>query len=169
MTTAFDRYEAAHFGNDVKTLDALFWKSNDVIRYGAGENLYGQDEILAFRQSRPPKGLERPLTRTVIPTFGNDFGTANTEFLRNGVERIGRQSHSWALGFRSRLRDASSYKASAKAIFTELEAMPGYFGIASGSLAKLMNLAAQSLKVSNPADIMVVDVTAPSMAVAELS
>ncbi|MEM7687331.1 MAG: AtzH-like domain-containing protein, partial [Pseudomonadota bacterium] len=29
-------------------------------------------------------------------TFGTDFGTANTEFVRDGVDRIGRQSHSWA-------------------------------------------------------------------------
>lgn len=96
VKAAFDRYEAALVGNDVAALDALFWTSTHVIRYGAGENLYGHDEILAFRKSRPSKGLARNLTRTVITTFGMDFATANTEFLRDGVERVGRQSHSWA-------------------------------------------------------------------------
>ena len=96
VTAAFERYETALTGNDVETLDALFWASPQVIRYGATENLYGQDEILAFRKARPSKGLDRTLTRTVITTFGRDFATANTEFVRDGVARIGRQSHSWA-------------------------------------------------------------------------
>lgn len=96
VKAAFTRYEVALVSNDVETLDALFWRSDEVIRYGAGENLYGHEEIQAFRQSRPSKGLDRTLTRTVITTFGTDFGTANTEFLRHGVARVGRQSHSWA-------------------------------------------------------------------------
>lgn len=96
VSAAFQRYETALVSNDVATLDALFWAGSHVIRYGIAENLYGQAEILAFRQSRPSKGLARTLTRTVITTFGRDFGTANTEFVRNGEDRIGRQSHSWA-------------------------------------------------------------------------
>lgn len=96
VTEAFHRYETALVSNDVETLDALFWSSAEVIRYGITENLYGQDEILAFRQGRPSKGLARTLTRTVITTFGTDFGTANTEFVRQGIDRVGRQSHSWA-------------------------------------------------------------------------
>ncbi|MFY0691663.1 MAG: oxalurate catabolism protein HpxZ [Paracoccaceae bacterium] len=96
VTAAFQRYEAALVGNDVEVLDALFWSSAHVIRYGATENLHGQDEILAFRKSRPSKGLDRTLRNTVITTFGRDFATANTEFTRPGTTRIGRQSHSWA-------------------------------------------------------------------------
>jgi hypothetical protein len=96
VTAAFEQYEKALVSNDVDTLDALFWTSPHVIRYGAGENLYGHTEILAFRKGRPSKGLARTLTRTVVTTFGRDFATANTEFLRDGVERVGRQSHSWA-------------------------------------------------------------------------
>jgi hypothetical protein len=83
-------------GNDVATLDALFWASRHVVRYGATENLYGQEQILAFRKARPSKGLDRSLRNTVITTFGTDFATANTEFTRPGSDRIGRQSHSWA-------------------------------------------------------------------------
>lgn len=96
VTEAFERYEAALTGNDVETLDALFWASPHVIRYGATENLHGQEEILAFRRARPSKGLERTLRNTVITTLGRDMATANTQFLRNGVAGIGRQSHSWA-------------------------------------------------------------------------
>ncbi|MCR9085736.1 MAG: oxalurate catabolism protein HpxZ [Rhodobacteraceae bacterium] len=96
VTEAFRRYEAALTGNDVETLDALFWASAEVVRYGATENLYGQDQILAFRKARPSQGLDRTLRNTVITTFGTDFATANTEFTRPSTDRIGRQSHSWA-------------------------------------------------------------------------
>jgi hypothetical protein len=96
VTTVFRLYEKALTGNDVETLDALFWPSEHVVRYGATENLYGHDEILTFRKARPSKGLNRTLRNTVITTFGTDFATANTEFTRPSTDRIGRQSHSWA-------------------------------------------------------------------------
>lgn len=95
VTEAFVRYEAALTGNDVAVLDELFWSSDQVIRYGAAENLYGQDEIRAFRNARPSKGLDRVLHNTVITTFGTDFATACTEFTRPPSSRIGRQTHSW--------------------------------------------------------------------------
>jgi hypothetical protein len=96
VATAFRLYEKALTGNDVEMLDALFWPSEHVVRYGVTENLYGHDEILAFRKERPSKGLDRALRNTVITTFGTDFATANTEFTRPSTDRIGRQSHSWA-------------------------------------------------------------------------
>ena len=96
LTKAFERYEKALVENDVYALDDLFWSSDEVVRYGATENLYGHDQILAFRKQRPSAGLERVLSNTVITTFGTDFGTANTEFSRAHDSRIGRQSHCWA-------------------------------------------------------------------------
>lgn len=95
LTEAFNAYEAALVGNDVATLDGLFWNSAEVVRYGPREALYGRDEILAFRKARPATGLDRTLTRTVITTFGTAFGTAVTEFRRPGTSRTGRQSQSW--------------------------------------------------------------------------
>ncbi|MEI9892119.1 MAG: oxalurate catabolism protein HpxZ [Caulobacteraceae bacterium] len=96
VAAAFAAYEAALMANDVPALDALFWASPQVLRYGVGENLYGQDEIVAFRKARPGGSPQRTLTRTVITTFGRDYATANTEFARAGSSRIGRQSHAWA-------------------------------------------------------------------------
>ena len=52
VAAAFARYEAALTSNDVATLNALFWDSPHTIRYGVGENLYGADEIAAFRGGR---------------------------------------------------------------------------------------------------------------------
>ncbi len=95
MTAQFQRYEEALVTNDVASLDAFFWRSPLAIRYGGGENLYGYEAIAAFRAARSPAGLARRLQRTVITTFGRDFATANTEFLRDSP-RIGRQTQTWA-------------------------------------------------------------------------
>lgn len=91
----FARYEKALTGNDVAVLDELFWNSPHTLRYGAGENLYGYDQIAAFRAGRPAQGLEREVLKTVITTYGRDFATANIEFRRAGSTRTGRQSQSW--------------------------------------------------------------------------
>lgn len=95
VTAQFIRYEKALISNDVVVLDELFWKSPQTLRYGATENLYGYEEIQAFRAGRSPQGLDRVLLKTVITTYGRDFATANAEFQRHGNTRIGRQSQTW--------------------------------------------------------------------------
>lgn len=95
VTAVFERYEVALVTNDVAVLDELFWNSPQTLRYGATENLYGYDAIREFRASRPSAGLARTLGQTVITTYGRDFATANTEFVRAGSDRIGRQSQTW--------------------------------------------------------------------------
>lgn len=95
VTAAFQRYEQALVSNDVAVLDELFWHDARTVRLGAGENLYGIEEIRAFRQARPAAGLARTLRNTVITTFGDDFAVCSTEFTRAGSDRIGRQQQSW--------------------------------------------------------------------------
>lgn len=95
VTAAFQRYEAALVNNDVAMLDTLFWNSKLTLRYGPNENLYGHAAIAGFRAARSPAGLGRELANTVITTYGQDFATANTEFRRVNIERLGRQSQSW--------------------------------------------------------------------------
>jgi len=92
---AFARYERALVSNDIAELDALFWKSPHTLRYGVTENLYGYDEIAAFRGRRPAINLARNLLKTVITTYGRDFATANAEFKRIGATKTGRQSQVW--------------------------------------------------------------------------
>lgn len=96
VAAAFARYEHALVHNELEVLDELFWHSPLTVRLGAAENLYGIGEIQAFRQQRPSKGLMRELRNTVITTYGHDFATASTEFVRPGSPRIGRQSQAWA-------------------------------------------------------------------------
>ena len=95
VTQVFARYEHALVHNEVEELDRLFWHSPHTMRYGAGENLYGYDEIQAFRASRPSAGLARTVTRTQITTFGRDVATTHIEFSRAGSDRVGRQTQTW--------------------------------------------------------------------------
>ncbi|MBJ7223821.1 MULTISPECIES: oxalurate catabolism protein HpxZ [unclassified Brenneria] len=95
VTEAFYRYEKALTGNDIDVLDELFWHSSLTVRYGASENLYGIDEIRAFRNARPSAGLDRQLQNTVITTYGHDMAVASTEFRREGSAKTGRQMQTW--------------------------------------------------------------------------
>jgi Protein of unknown function (DUF3225) len=94
VTAAFARYEKALVENDVATLNAIFRDDPRTIRYGIGENLYGYDEIMAFRGARSPVGLARTCSRTVITTYGRDFAVASTLFHR-APGKIGRQMQTW--------------------------------------------------------------------------
>ncbi len=95
VTAAFERYEKALVTNDVATLDELFFDDPNTVRYGVAENLYGYEEIKAFRAARSPVGLARKLERTKITTYGDDFATANTLFVREGGTKLGHQSQTW--------------------------------------------------------------------------
>ena len=95
VRAAFDRYEDALVHNKVEVLDKLFWNSSFFLGSGATENLYGYQEIAAFRAGRPSQGLMRELLRVEITTYGRDFATANCEFRREGSTRTGRQSQTW--------------------------------------------------------------------------
>ena len=75
-------YEAALVGNDVATLDSLFWDSPHAIRYGVGENLHGTEEIRAFRKGRPAFNLARDIVRLDIMALGDSAGIVNLEFAR---------------------------------------------------------------------------------------
>jgi Protein of unknown function (DUF3225) len=93
---AFDRYERALVSNDVDALDALFRDDPRTIRFGGAENLFGYDQIKAFRAARSPAGLARTLANTVITTYGRDFAIASTLFHRETMPgKVGRQMQTW--------------------------------------------------------------------------
>ena len=97
LSALYPRYEQALVNNDVKTLMAMFWNGEQVMRFGVSENLYGPAELEAFRTARPAANLARTVTRLDIVSFGRDFAAITLEFERatpNGVVR-GRQSQVW--------------------------------------------------------------------------
>ena len=90
-----DAYEAALMTNDVAALDGAFWASPHTVRLGVAENLWGFDEIAAFRLGRAGGSPPRTRLRTEVTTFGADFAIANVEFRRDDTGKIGRQSQTW--------------------------------------------------------------------------
>ena len=97
LQTLYPRYETALVNNDVETLTQMFWASPHAMRFGATENLYGIDEIEAFRKSRSSTNLARKVRRLDIVTFGRDYGSVTLEFERqvDGKTVLGRQSQVW--------------------------------------------------------------------------
>ena len=97
LAALYPRYEEALVTNDVDTLVAMFWAGPQVMRFGATENLYGPEELAAFRKQRPAANLARIVTRLDIVTFGRDFASITIEFERataSGTAQ-GRQSQVW--------------------------------------------------------------------------
>ncbi|MGO9699826.1 MAG: oxalurate catabolism protein HpxZ [Xanthobacteraceae bacterium] len=95
VQAAFDRYEKALDENDVATLNSTFRNDPRTIRYGGTENLYGYEEIEAFRVARTPPG-RRTISKTVISTYGRDHAVASTLFHRAAVPgKVGRQMQTW--------------------------------------------------------------------------
>lgn len=97
LAALYPIYEKALVENDVDTLTRMFWASPLAMRFGATENLYGIDEIEAFRKARPASGLARTIARLDIVTFGADYASITLEFERTtaGQTRKGRQSQIW--------------------------------------------------------------------------
>ena len=95
ITDAFWRYTNALIVNDIDTVIGLFWHSEHTLRYGVTENLYGMDAIAKFRNGQRGNVIEREVTRLVITSYGEDYGTANSEILRIDTGDAGRMSHTW--------------------------------------------------------------------------
>ena len=95
VTALVDAYEAALMTNDVAALDRAFWNSPHTVRLGVAENLWGFDEIAAFRIGRAGGSPPRTRLRTEITTFGADFAIANVAVRRDDTGKIGRQSQTW--------------------------------------------------------------------------
>ena len=97
VTAAFARYEKALVTNDTLTLDELFRTADETVRFGIAENLFGIEQIRAFRNNRPAINLARRVAKTSITTYGRDFATTAITFYRDSVPgKVGRQMQSWA-------------------------------------------------------------------------
>src|SRR3954447_14781506 len=95
VRAAFSDYEEALVANDIGRLDRWFWDDPRTVRYGIAENLYGHDEIAAWRAGAQPVPATRYIENVVITTFGDSFAVVDCEF-SNGDGTGGRQSQAWA-------------------------------------------------------------------------
>lgn len=94
LSAAYDR---ALLGNDVAALVGFFWDDSHAMRLGVAEELYGADEISAFRKARVVNFQDRKNLRETLVTFGTDFAIATVEFsvTVGGTARHGRQGQIW--------------------------------------------------------------------------
>jgi len=95
LDLAFDQYEAALVQNNVSVLDKFFWDNPKTVRYGVAENLYGGEEIRAYRMTCNPVPSGRCITQKKITSFGCNFGVVNAEFISPDSEQTGRQMQTW--------------------------------------------------------------------------
>lgn len=97
LRALYPRYEEALVNNDVDALVSMFWAGDHVMRFGVTENLYGPEELEAFRKARPAANLARTVTQLDIVSFGKDFASVTLEFERTSATGLvrGRQSQVW--------------------------------------------------------------------------
>ena len=95
LDLAFDQYEAALVQNNVAVLDKFFWDNPKTVRYGVAENLYGGEEIRAYRMTCNPVPPGRRITQKQVTSFGRNFAVVSAEFISPDSEQTGRQMQTW--------------------------------------------------------------------------
>ncbi len=108
LEALYPQYEQALVANDVEKLVEMFWDGPKVMRFGVTENLYGPEELEAFRKSRPAANLARTVKRLDIVSFGHDFASITLEFERVTGSTIAAWPAKPGLGPLSRRAGASS-------------------------------------------------------------
>ncbi len=98
LTALHDAYERALAANDVPALNAFFWDSPHIVRYGVNEHLYGTDAVAAYRQGHTPVFTDRQIIRRTLTALGPDFASVMSELSQKiaGQPRHSRQSQVWA-------------------------------------------------------------------------
>ena len=98
VTELCDKYEQALVENKVDVLKALFWESPHAMRFGVTEELYGADQISAFRDQRKINFSNRTVLRQDVLVLGRDLAIATLEFsvVVFGRPKHGRQTQVWA-------------------------------------------------------------------------
>lgn len=90
-----DAYEQALGTNNLEKLDSFFYDGPEVVRYGVGENLYGAEQIAAFRRNRQGGSPPRTVLRRSITPLSPHAAVISLEFQRQGSQSIGRQTQTW--------------------------------------------------------------------------
>ncbi|MFT9208072.1 oxalurate catabolism protein HpxZ [Acetobacter orientalis] len=95
LSALSDAYEQALGTNDLEKLDSFFYDGPEVVRYGVGENLYGAEQIAAFRRARQGGSPPRTVLRRSITSLSSHVAVISLEFQRQGSQSIGRQTQTW--------------------------------------------------------------------------
>lgn len=96
ITDIVKAYDKALIENDLDAINAFFLNSEEIVRYGPNENLYGAKAIAAFRAARPAGPKPRSVTAIHVIVTGKDHAIAHTEFFTPGSDKCGRQTQCWS-------------------------------------------------------------------------
>lgn len=93
----FEAYEDALMRNDVAAMDAAFWDSPEVVRYGVAEVHYGIEAVKRWRADATPVPPGRAREETRVTALSPDCVLVATLFRYPGLPGLlGRQSQTWA-------------------------------------------------------------------------
>ena len=90
-----DEYEAALVRNDLDAMNAMFWNSGDVLRFGIAEMQSGYDEVVAWRAAATPVPTNRTITDRTVVELAPHVVAVDLTFRNGDQPMIGRQSQTW--------------------------------------------------------------------------
>lgn len=92
----FAAYDRALSANDVGALNAFFFEAATTVRFGMRENLFGHEDIVQYRSAFKPSGTMQERERTIVTTFGSNFGVvATTSHTRGNSRKPTRTMQTW--------------------------------------------------------------------------
>jgi len=96
VRAAFDNYNSALEAGDAEALNGFFLNAATTVRFGPTENLFGYEDIAAFRSRRwKAGGVGRTLEKVMIAVLGTDVAVTSALF-RVGARTLSRQTQTWA-------------------------------------------------------------------------
>jgi hypothetical protein len=96
VRAAFDLYQKAQAEQDLEVLDQLFWESEQTVRFGMRETVWGKSAIRQFRGTRHRPTAAGRIEHLSIATFGDRFGTMTASFRRSDDDSaLGRWTQTW--------------------------------------------------------------------------
>jgi hypothetical protein len=90
-----DSYERALLHNDVDAMNAAFWVSDAVVRYGIADMQYGYDDVVAWRAQALPVNPLRQIVRKTVASLSPDVVAVDLLFDDGNGSVTGRQSQTW--------------------------------------------------------------------------
>lgn len=96
VRAAFERYQKAQADQDLDALDQLFWESEQTIRFGMRETVWGKAAIRRFRGARHRPTAAGRIEHLSIAAFGDRFAALTASFRRGDAEvGLGRWTQTW--------------------------------------------------------------------------
>jgi hypothetical protein len=151
LSVLHDAYERALATNDIPALNAFFWDSPHIVRYGVNEHLYGAEAVAAYRQGNAPFFTERKLLRRAILALGHDAASIMCELTQKvfGQPRHSRQSQVWVRFPELGWKIVSAHVSNALSLPEGAPAWDGYMDHAAAALGLAIDRAHRAGVVQN--------------------